>query len=229
MLRETRTASESLVSVGAKKARLREPMYLLYEHHSSPSGELLGTDMLLSSWFPGRKGINWKDPADAAIFEFSKIIFKDVHIASRNYDPKTNVWSFLGSVGKEVYEKLKGSPIIAVGLKLQKIEDLLAQAETGFISKPSISSWDANDFFYNPQGVVSGSGPSKAEIVLKLSALLAISERELESASIQQLKKPYRLAAKLLHPDFNNGDDKGMRELNMLWQQWQPFLAKGGS
>src|SRR5215472_13039551 len=125
-------------------------MYLLYEHHFDASGAILATDMVLSSGYPGRKFVNFKrDPAEAAIFEFAKRIFKNIHFQNRTYEDVGNVWSFLGTSGKEVYEALKASPIVAVGLKFQRVENLMAQAATGSISAPSTSTWNANDFFYN--------------------------------------------------------------------------------
>ena len=201
-------------------------MYLLYEHHYAPDGAVLATDMIMTSVYPGRKGINWKSAADSAIFEFSKIVFKDVHIANRSYDNKSNVWTFLGTAGKDVYEKLKASPIIAVGLKLEAVEDLADQASSGYIKRPIATKWNANDFFYNPQGVQTGSTALTREVIAaKLSTLLLLPEAEILSGSAATLKKPYRAAALRLHPDRNQGDGSGMTELNYLWQQLTPFIG----
>src|SRR5215831_4122753 len=140
-------------------------MYLLYEHHFSAEGAILGTDMLMSSYFPGRKAIDWKSASEKAIFEFSKQIMKNIHISQRTYDDKCNVWSFLGDAGKRVYENLKASPIVTVGLSFERVEDLLSQASDGYIRRPSISSWNASDFFYNPQGVPQSTAVLSKEAI----------------------------------------------------------------
>ena len=201
-------------------------MYLLYEHHFSADGAILGTDMCMSSYFPGRKGINWKSPEDKAVFEYSKIVFKNVHIAQRAYDDKSNVWSFLGLEGKKVYETLINSPIVRVGLKFERVELLLEQATDGYIKKPTASSWNANDFFYNSQGTPVGIVLTKETLAAKLAPLLLLPEADLLTANIAALKKPYRAAALRLHPDRNSGDGSAMSELNSLWQQLLPFLGE---
>ena len=205
-------------------------MYLLYEHHFSPEGTVLATDMIMTSFYPGKKGINWRSAEDKAVFEFSKIVFKNIHIANRSYDDKSNVWTFLGETGKTVYEQLKNSPIVAVGLKLEQVEDLADQATSGYIKRPSAQRWNSNDFFYNPQGVAQGSAVlTKEAIAGKLAPLMLLSEAEILAGSVSSLKKPYRVAALRLHPDRpeNQGSAAAMTELNYLWQQLAPFIGGG--
>jgi hypothetical protein len=198
-------------------------MYLLYEHHFNADGSVAATDMMLSSSYPGKPWVNWRSASDKAIFEYSKIVFKNIHIQNRNYDPATNVWTFFSDNGKKVYEDLKASPIVGVGLKIERVENLADQAAAKYIAKPTISSWNSADFFYNPQGVVQSTGPTKDQIVVKLATLLGIPENDLESLTLLDLKKPYRRAALALHPDRNGGDASQMTELNYLWQQWGPY------
>ena len=205
-------------------------MYLLYEHHYGPEGTIIATDMIMTSFYPGKKGINWRSAEDKAIFEFSKIVFKNIHIANRSYDDKSNVWTFLGETGKTVYEQLKNSPIVAVGLRLEQVEDLAGQATSGYIKRPSAQRWNANDFFYNPQGVpVAQQSLTKEQIAAKLSTLLLLSEADILAGSVSSLKKPYRAAALRLHPDRpeNQGSAAAMTELNYLWQQLAPYIGGG--
>lgn len=190
-------------------------MYLLYEHFKSPSGEHLATDMMMSSWFPGKPGINFKRPADAACFEFCKATFKQVHIKDRTYNPDTNVWSFLGMTGQHVYKILKDSPIVKVGLLCERVEDLQGQSGAKYIKKPEKPFvFDASDFFYTPEAPAP-SGPTREQARAKLAALLGMSEEDYLKANPRKL---YLRGAMLFHPDRNNGDGAKMTELNYLWQ-----------
>ena len=194
-------------------------MYLLYEHHKDASGNLLATDMLMSSFFPGRPGIAFKKPAEAAFFEFTKHIFKAVHASQRSYDPDTKIWSFFAPAGAGVYKALKDSPMAKIGLLFEKIESLADAVRSGYIGLPpkGTFSFDAADFFYTPEAP-KATGPTKDEASDKLALILGISSTDLKAGNDLELKKLYRRAALRLHPDRNNGDASAMTDLNYLWQ-----------
>lgn len=192
-------------------------MYLLYEFHRSPSGEILVTDMLCSTWFPGGPGISWKSNTEKAVFELVKGEFKKVALSQRSYDPDTKIWSFIGAAGKSVHDSIKNSPIAAVGVTFQAIDNLAGQAKAGRIDKAAAAKYDPNDFFYTPNAPVP-SGPSKAELKVKLAGLLEITGDQFDSFSPEDMKKFYRKAALRYHPDRNSGDSSRMTELNYLWQ-----------
>jgi len=201
-------------------------MYLLYEHHKDPvAGLILATDMLLTSFFPGSPRINFKSAEDKALFELCKLQFKSINAKERTIDMDTYVWSFFGDAGRKVYDMIKASPLAAAGIKFEAVKDLAGQRKAGFIARPSTLDVNPADFFYQ-QAAPAASGPSKDTIKQQLAAYLSISQVELETATIVNLKKPYRAAALRLHPDRNNGDAKGMTELNYYWQAWQPFAAQ---
>lgn len=192
-------------------------MYLLYEFHRSPSGEILVTDMLCTSFYPGRPSISWKNGTEKALFELVKAEFKKVPISQRTYSDKSNIWSFLGVWGKTVHDSIKASPLAAVGVKFQGINGLAEQADSGIISNVSTTAYNAEDFFYTPSAPAP-SGPSTEELRSQLASRLGISIAELNSADKLTLKKWYRVKALEYHPDRNNGDGSRMTELNYLWQ-----------
>ena len=198
-------------------------MYLLYEHHKSPSNpdELLATDMLMTTWFPGKPGINFKSGYEKAFFEFTKKTFKDVHISKRAYADETKIWSFFGSSGASVYKTLKDSPLSALGLSFEQIDSLSDQVLSGYVRKNERAyAFDPADFFYTPEPPKSTALPREL-LKEKLAVLMMIPPEHLEVLSAQNLKQAYRAAALALHPDRNSGDGAKMSEFNMLWQQWK--------
>jgi len=202
-------------------------MYLLYEHFKSASGEILATDMLLTSRFPGSPFISFRDANEKALFEFCKLIFKSIHTKNRTIDMNTYIWSFLGSAGKDVYDKIKASPIVAAGLLFERVEDLKGQKAAGFIHRPDTSRIDPSDFFYQQAAPASAKILTRSEIAAKLAPMLQLTAPTIEAADLSILKKEYRRAALRLHPDRNNGDATQMTELNWLWQQLQPTQSAG--
>jgi hypothetical protein len=202
-------------------------MYLLYEHHKNPStGELLATDMLLTSYFPGAPRINFSSAEEKALFELCKLQFKSINAKERTIDMETYIWSFFGNAGQQVYNLIKGSPLASAGIKFERVERLVKQKAAGSIDRPSISTIDPADFFYNQASL--GGAPSKDKIKAELEKLLAVGSLfDLEKIPAPDLKKHYRSAAMRLHPDRNGGDAKGMTELNYYWQQWQQFQGVG--
>lgn len=195
-------------------------MYLLYEHHKDSDGNILATDMLLTSVFPGKPFVSFKNAAEKAIFELCKLTFKEIHTKERTIDMDTYIWSFFGDAGRRVYEKLKASPLATVGLKFERVENLASQKASGYIDALKASGMDPADFFYQ-QAAPASSGPTIEQVEKKLAALLDIDTPDLETCAPGDLKKLYRQAAMRLHPDRNNGDAKGMTELNYYWQEWQ--------
>lgn len=194
-------------------------MYLLYEHHKDSAGALLATDMLMSSRFPGKPGINFKNPAEAAFFEFTKKTFKEVHASQRTYDPDTKIWSFFGGIGASIYKILKESPFasFAGGIAFERIEDLAEAVKRGYVAKPEKLAFDPSDFFYTSEAPVP-SGPSRSEAEKQLALLVGLEHSELKGLDPTMLRKVYLRAALRLHPDRNNGDATGMTNLNFYWQ-----------
>ena len=188
-------------------------MYLLYEHLKSPAGDLLATDMLLTSIYPGRPGVDFKNLNDSVIFLSTKDkVFKAVPSASRSYDPDTKIWTFLAGVGAQVYKAIKDSKLLELGLKIQSIENLADQVKSGRVSKPVVTiPIDPADFFYTPEAPKS-LGPSKEDAAAALVKIFQLPAGE------EITRKHYLRAAMRLHPDRNGGDSNGMTELNFLWQ-----------
>lgn len=184
-------------------------MYLLYEHHKGQDGQLLATDMLMSSFFPGTPRINFKVPTEAGTFEFTKKTFKEVHSSNRNYDPKTNIWSFFGGVGASIYKILKESPFAAFGLTFERVDGLSEQVIAGYVKRPEKFLFDPSDFFYTPEAP-KPSGPTKEQAETELKKLIGpVLDR-----------KAYLRACLSLHPDRpeNKGDASLMTNLNYYWQ-----------
>jgi hypothetical protein len=200
-------------------------MYLLYEHHKDASGQIIATDMLLTSVYPGASRVIFKSASEKAIFELCKLTFKEIHTKERTIDMDTYIWSFFGTAGKAVYDRLKASAIAAAGLQFQRIDNLAEQKKNGYIRAPAASLFDAADFFYQ-QAAPSSNAPSKEQLKAQLAPMLGVPPEELEVQPLSALKKPYRQAAMRLHPDRNNGDATQMTELNYLWQQWQPYAMQ---
>lgn len=194
-------------------------MYLLYEHHKDSSGNLLATDMLMTSWFPGKPGIAFKKPAEAAFFEFTKHIFKAVTYSQRAYDPDTKIWSFFGTAGQGVYAALKSSPMASIGLNFERIESLSDSVKAGYVGRSEKAFvFDPTDFFYTPEAP-KPSGPSRSDAEKELKLIFGLSPNiGLECLDAVTVKKHYRAAALRLHPDRNAGDSSGMTTLNYFWQ-----------
>lgn len=194
-------------------------MYLLYEHLKDADGNLLATDMILSSWFPGKPGVNLKRADDNILFLTTKDkVFKAVPIAQRNYDPDTHIWTFFAGVGASVYKAILDSKLLEIGLKTQKIQNLAEQVKAHYVAKPSKEVFDPSDFFYSPAAPVP-SGPTKEQAEAKLKEIFQLSVNiGLGCLDAPTLKKHYRAAAMRLHPDRNNNDSTGMTELNFNWQ-----------
>lgn len=200
-------------------------MYLLYEHLKDEHGNILATDMLLSSFYPGTTGVRWKDPTESGIFEICKLTFKSIPIKERTYNPDTTIWSFMGGAGKRVYDSLKANPVASAGLKFQKIDGLEDQKRAGRISAPVKSLFDAADFFYEPAAPVS-TAPPRDKIIEELGNMLELQPKTaILVMDAAELKRRYRQAALKYHPDRNNGDGSKMSDLNYWWQQWQPFAS----
>lgn len=198
-------------------------MYILYEHHKDSDGKILATDILLTSVFPGKNQIQFWNAVDKAIFGFVKEgVFKKVHTKFRTMDENTHIWSFFPPWGKWVYEQIKASPLGKAGVEFIAIEDLSGQAIAGYIKKSSMTKIDPKDFFYQSEAPAK-TGPTKDEIKVKLAGYLNLTGDQLDSSTLAQLKKPYRLAALSLHPDRNNGDGSKMSDLNYYWQAWAPY------
>jgi hypothetical protein len=207
-------------------------MYLLFEHHRDADRKVIATDMMLSSNYPGKLGISFRDPQESAILKFftnkTGGLFKQPHPKLRTYDEKTFVWSFFGETGKDVYDAIRAADILRLmGLKFQRVSDLATQAAAGYVATPSVAEvFDPNNFFYDPtpSGV---SGPTDLErfnlLMDELSTLFNIPKAELtqERKRDDAYKRIYRKLSMAYHPDRNSGDASRMTHLNYLWQTYQ--------
>lgn len=201
-------------------------MYVYYEHHKSPEGKILLTELRLSSRKDGKLEITFYHPTEKMIFEAVKPLLKWPPLQNYSYDPSLKLWSYFGqygvagTYGEEVVKKIQ-TVVEALGqdFRAYSIEDLAGQAAndrvdmSGAKRKPKMS---AEEFFYNHGVAQSAPTMSREQLESKLSIILGVALFD---------KKSYRQAALRLHPDRNNGDSKAMSELNYLWQEWQK-LAK---
>lgn len=197
-------------------------MYVLYEHHKDQNGEILITDMALSFRFPGSTKIDFKrlSVQEKALFEIVKdTFFKDIHPRYRSMDDKTKVWSFFAPWGKILYENLLVSPLTQVGLKFERVEQLQASFEAGYIERPKLLI-DPSDFFYTTALPPTPSGPTREQAIMQLASILNLPTATLtdKSQNGDLIKRAYRRTALAVHPDRNSGDGSKMSELNMLWQ-----------
>lgn len=207
-------------------------MYLYYEKYISPDGDTSKDvyEMVLSS--NGRNNIlNTKIQPDKAYIGIILPLFKLVDLKNRDYDENLHVWTFIGHHGSVIiasFESMITQGLLAQ-LQIKCIDNLKQKAECGELNKvhktiPADSyKYDEKDFFYTPP-TSQEAQLSGAALIQKLSELMSCSSRELEEAKDQDLKKLYRRAAMLLHPDRNGGDSSKMSELNMLWRI---YTAKG--
>lgn len=196
-------------------------MYVLFEHHVSPSGELLATDFLMTSSFPGANKVHFWNNQDKAIFNYVKDqIFKQVPVGKRAYDPDTYIWSFMEDAGKLVYDQIKADTLTKQFVFLERITNLDSQVRAGFISR-SAATLDPEEFFYNKAGSASRA-PLKQDVLEELLEVLGyMPDYAFEALTPSEQRRAYRRAAIKCHPDVNNGDGSKMSTLNMLWQQWQ--------
>lgn len=198
-------------------------MYVLYEHHKGPDGQILITDMSLTFRFPGNPKVNFKllSQQQRALFEIVKEqFFKDIHPKFRSMDEKTKVWSFFAPWGATLYNNLKSSPLTSVGLKFQKVESLQESVDRGWCDEPK-ATFDPSDFFYQTEPPPTvGTGLSRSDAIMQLATLLETTKDALSAPDRDRdaIKRAYRRKALALHPDRNNGEGSMMSELNMLWQ-----------
>ena len=175
--------------------------------------------------------IQWKDPKEKAICNLCNGIFKEVELKNRDFNPDTNVWTFIGYVGKVIYTQLESmcTQGIFQNSKVLKIEDLEEKAKRGALNstvKKSVDKkFEVEDFFYSPPAAAGSTQLSGANLLNKIAEYLAVSPEQVKSASDKDLKRLYRGAALRLHPDRNNGDGSKMSELNMLWGI---YMSQGG-
>ena len=197
-------------------------MYAYYEHHKTPDGKIVLTELRLSSYSNGVLKINFKSKSENVIFDALKPLLKFPPIANYSYEPVTKIWSYLGSYGvnctygEEVLKKLEAvSMALGTAYKAIPVIDLAAQA---VYDKVDLSlrtgKLKAEDFFYNHGTAVAAPVLTKETLEQKLCVLIGTAPD----------KKSYRQAALRFHPDRNNGDGSKMSELNMLWQLWKLLL-----
>jgi hypothetical protein len=180
--------------------------------------------MLMTSYYPGRPRINFKDNMEKALFSFIKDDgLKGIELKDRIFDPTTNIWSFLNGKGKVVYDFILANVLTQKTVRLKRIQGLADQVRAGYVAELRIESFSSEDFFYNKEGALTSTAISKEQILEKLCALLLVPKDTFEIASVRNQKQFYRVAAMRLHPDRNNGDATQMSELNMHWQLYKPF------
>lgn len=151
-------------------------------------------------------------------------LFKQIPLASRDFNDATKVWTFIGHYGKVITTNLESMCLQGLfrNSQVKKIEDLEDKATRGALNeikkKDPVSKIKPEDFFYNPHAVQSSSEISGPTLVARLAPLLSLTRDELAAIKDDKiLKKHYRVAALKFHPDRNEGDGSKMSELNMLW------------
>jgi len=198
-------------------------MYILLEHHKGPAGEVLATDMLLTSKYPGKPFINFKSATENALFTLlvgKSGLFKEPHPKDRSYNETTFVWSFLGTVGKTVYEAIKDSPLAKIGIRFERVKNLTDQAESKYFTAPSIAEpFDPNNFFHDPTPSAPSDEDKRLLLIAELAALLGLPSADLIARKDEPIiKKQYRVFALANHPDRPGGSAERMSHLNYMWQ-----------
>lgn len=185
-------------------------MYVYYEHIRDAQGQLILTELRLSSKGDGGLWINIKDSMENLKFKLCVPILKQPPSTVRSFDDETKVWSYTGTTGESVLNGLKAVCASLGGITPIEVEDLTEQCRSGRIrlDKKRSKPQSAEEFFYNHGTPIGGQTEmTKEQILEKLTAILGH----------EVTKSAYRKAALRLHPDRNNGDGSRMSELNMLW------------
>jgi hypothetical protein len=182
-------------------------MYVYYEHHKDASGEIVLTELIISSHGNGRLGISFLNKTESMIFEICKLSLKHAPVAQRSFDPATNIWNYFDEWGQFTLDRLEAvTDAIMHKVTLIEVQDLAAQAVNKRIDF-SAKRVRPEDFFYNYGKPVAQAAMTKETLEQKLKQLMG---ETLDKSS-------YRRAALKYHPDRNNGDGSKMSELNMLW------------
>jgi hypothetical protein len=203
-------------------------MYVYYEHHRDANNKIVLTELRLSSYNNGKLAIAFKtDPMEEIVFKAVVPLCKWPPLSNYSYEPTIKVWSYFGqygvagTYGEEVIKKIQTVvEALMQPFKAFEIEDLAGQAVndrvdlSGAKRKPKMS---AEEFFYNHGVAQSAPVMTREQLEKKLTVILNTSIVD---------KKSYRAAAMRLHPDRNNGDSKGMTELNYLWQEYQKLTKE---
>lgn len=210
-------------------------MYVYYEHHKSPEGKILLTELRLSSRKDGKLEIAFYHPTEKMIFEAVKPLLKWPPLQNYSYDPSLKLWSYFGqygvagTYGEEVVKKIQ-TVVEALGQDFRafSIEDLAGQAAndrvdmSGAKRKPKMS---AEEFFYNHGVPTAQASMTREELMHKIGDIFGTGAAVFAFGP-GAVKKAYRTAALRLHPDRNNGDNKPMAELNSLWQEYQKSVKE---
>lgn len=191
-------------------------MFVFYEHHRDPSGQISLTEIRLSSR-KERFEINFNINKEKAIFDICKVVLKQAPVSNRNYMPDLFIWQYLGDAwGQITLKNLEATTVPLGGANLIEVDDLAGYCRMGKYDPTARAKRPkAEDFFY--EHTAAKTVIPKESIVPKLAKILEISEQDLASSEQSNLKKLYRRAALRLHPDRNNGNGAMMSELNMLW------------
>lgn len=198
-------------------------MHVLYEHHKAKVGtdsngnpifSAVATDLILTTTYPGVPGICWYLKPEKASAELILRLLKEmVNTQSRDYNPKTYVWSFLGNIGKCTVDDLQHI-LQKTKIEFISVTRLAEQAEAHFFEEEKSKVEESPEKFFYNWGKGTASAPLTKELVS--SRLAELLEVPIESIT----RKAYLKACLLYHPDRNNGDGSKMSELNMLWQVW---------
>jgi hypothetical protein len=194
-----------------------------------------------SAWLYSRKtntatGLNWK--RDKILINTLLLVVKSIPAIERTYDDKTNIWTVETSVWEELKPRLlHGASVVGGYLTATPLSDFSSSHWSGQrnISYATLKDYvmnnplplghqkaipNAEDFFYTHSQPATTKSESAHDIQMKLEGLLEpvcgiFSIREQDDT---QLKKLYRKAAMLYHPDRNAGDSSRMTELNYYYQ-----------
>jgi hypothetical protein len=202
-------------------------MYVYFEHHRDATGKIVLTELRLSSDRNGKLEIHFWKPTEKMVFDAVKPLLKWCNLQYYSYDPTLMIWSYFGqygvsgTYGEETIKKIQTVvEALMQPFKAIEVEDLAGQAPnhrvdlSGAKRKPKMS---AEEFFYNHGVAQAAPVMTREQLESKLTVILNTSVVN---------KKSYRAAAMRLHPDRNNGDSKGMTELNYLWQEYQKLTKE---
>lgn len=195
-------------------------MYVFFENHKDPEGNVVATDVISSSYEDNFR-INWSK--DKIQFEIMKKMLKTPDIAVRTYSDVTHMWSYLGTAGFFLLKTLEEafSKLPQMRIEFRYVKDLEEAVLRGSIFREQSTKFDPANFYYNR------FSPAE-ELTKETAAPLLAKLLECEPEDIS--KSLWFRAVRRYHPDLwsDKPEEKIMSaklsEINMLWR-----IYNGGS